>query len=103
MENKKELPTIVKLLIFTLVTGIFWAFFTIYRSFTSEPSPVVPAEILFPLTPKLDEKTIDEIKQRNFLETIPEISINVSESIIKPTPEATEEAEIEVSPEEGDQ
>ena len=67
MKNKKT-PSIIKLSIFTLITSIFWIFFSVYRIFTEEAPPKVSREILFPLSPKLDEKTILEIENRIFIE-----------------------------------
>lgn len=76
MKNKKKLPAIVTTLILTVITSIFWVFFTAYRSVTSKPQPAVPAEIILPLNPKLDTNTIEEIKNKSFLETIPDDRID---------------------------
>lgn len=58
MKNKK-LPSIVALMILTLITAIFWMMFSVYRSFT-KPAPVtVPEEVVSQLNPKLDTETIE--------------------------------------------
>ena len=75
MEEKKKLPPVVTTLILTALTSVFWIFFSVYRSLTDKPEPVVPAQILLPFNPKLDLETVDIIKTKNFLESIPETVI----------------------------
>ena len=62
--KKDKLPTIIALMIMTLITTIFWITFNIYRVFKQEPSPVVPEEIILQIDPKLDNSTIGQIKSR---------------------------------------
>ncbi|MFZ3301712.1 MAG: hypothetical protein WA152_03305 [Microgenomates group bacterium] len=58
MKNKK-LPSIVALMILTLITAIFWMMFSVYRSFT-KPAPVtVPEEVVNQINPRLDTETIE--------------------------------------------
>lgn len=58
--NKNKLPSLVVLLILTLITVVFWIMFSVYRTYTNkEVSTNVPREILLPISPNLDESTID--------------------------------------------
>lgn len=95
MQEKKDLPTFLRLLILTLITALAWVFFTIYRSFVKEPSPAVPADVILPLNPKLDNETMDQMQIKNYLDQIPEPVINV---LPQESEVATEEAELEQNP-----
>ncbi|MEK7168750.1 MAG: hypothetical protein AAB778_01945 [Patescibacteria group bacterium] len=63
MKNKK-LPSVVSLMILTLITSIFWMMFTIYRSFTKPTPTVVPDEVINQIVPKLDTETIEMMKTK---------------------------------------
>lgn len=63
MKNKK-LPSVVSLMILTLITSIFWMMFTIYRSFTKPTPTVVPDEVINQIVPKLDTETIGIMKTK---------------------------------------
>ncbi len=64
MKNKK-LPSIVVLMILTLITAIFWMMFSVYRSFTKPATVLVPEEVINQITPKLDTETIELINLKN--------------------------------------
>ncbi len=63
MKNKK-LPSLVILMILSLITGMFWIVFNVYRVFTTKPAPAVPEEVIMQLDPKLDTDTINEMRNR---------------------------------------
>jgi hypothetical protein len=63
MKNTK-LPAIITLMIMTLITTIFWISFNIYRVFKQEADPVVPEEVILQIDPKLDNTTIELIKNK---------------------------------------
>lgn len=65
MKNNK-LPSIVILLILTLITVVFWITFSIYRSFMERDlvTTIVTKDVLLPLTPKLDMETFEMIEKR---------------------------------------
>ncbi len=63
MKNKK-LPSIVALMILTLITAVFWIMFLIYKSFTSEVPNPIPEEITSQISPKLDTETIEIMKNK---------------------------------------
>jgi len=63
MKNKK-LPSLINLLILTVICTVFWVSFNIYRVFTNEPSPAVSEEILLPIDPTLDIQTLNVIKEK---------------------------------------
>lgn len=88
--KKNKLPSLVVVLILTLITVIMWVSFNIYRSLTSKPSPSVPANISEPLTPSLDTQTISQISSRIYLNEsqIPEVAPIIETSA---TPSATPE------------
>lgn len=63
MKNKK-LPSIVGLMILTLITSLFWISFSVYRSF-SDPLPIsVPDDVISQITPRLDTDTIEVMKNK---------------------------------------
>lgn len=62
--KKNKLPSLIVLMILTVLTVAFWILFTVYRSYTLGASVTVSDEITKPLTPKLDTETIELIKNR---------------------------------------
>ncbi|CAN5341781.1 hypothetical protein BH10PAT1_BH10PAT1_1940 [soil metagenome] len=96
--KKKRAPTAVTTAILTLITIFFWVGFEVYHSIIAKPAPPVAAEIINPLDPTLDTKSLDEIKNRQFLDentlnTIPTIApIIVETPLPSPTPVETASA-----------
>jgi hypothetical protein len=66
MKNNK-LPSLVSILILTLLTAITWVSFSIYRALTVSAPPGVPQSVSQPLTPTLDQDSINKIKSSIFL------------------------------------
>ena len=93
MKNLK-IPTFVTIVVLTTITMIFWAFFGVYRIFTKESPPEIPAEIIEPLDPNLDKNTLELLQGRIFFEEsqIPEIPI------LTPTPEELISPEVTITP-----
>ena len=83
--KKSSLPSLITLLIFTLITAFVWVVFTIYRAFSVKPPPSVPEEVSRPLDPKLDTETLKNIESKIFLDDsqIPEIQVSTT-----PVPQA---------------
>lgn len=73
---KTKLPSLVSILILTLVTTLAWVSFTVYRALTIKPAPVVPADISQPLSPTLDTETINSLQNKLYFDDsqVPEIS-----------------------------
>jgi hypothetical protein len=67
--KKDKLPSLVSILILTLITSVVWVALNIYRSFAQKPALVVPENISRPLTPTLDQDTINAIESTLFLDT----------------------------------
>ncbi len=63
MKNSK-LPSIVVLMILTLITVLFWISFSVYRSFKSPASVDVSPSVIAPLTPNFDTNTMEKVKTR---------------------------------------
>lgn len=86
--KRNKLPSLITVLILTLVTTVMWVSLSIYRAFSQKPTPSVPQEIVNPLTPTLDQKTMTQIGSSVFLDDsqIPEITITKPGS---PAPQAT--------------
>ncbi len=82
-----KLPSLISILILTLLTSVLWVSFNVYRALTAKPDPAVSAEILKPLTPSLDIATINQIRARVFLDEsqIPENAV-IAPSLPSPTP-----------------
>ena len=68
MKTRKKLPSIVTIAILTSVTAVFWLFFTAFRAFTKKEKIDVPTEILAPLNPKLDQKALEMLDSRYYIE-----------------------------------
>ena len=83
--KKNKLPSIVSILILTLLTIILWITLSIYHAFTTKPAASVPQEISAPLTPTLDQGTIKQITGAVYLDSS-QIPDNVTGS---PLPSAT--------------
>jgi hypothetical protein len=66
--KKKKLPSLVSILILTLITVFFWVAFDVYRLFTKPQDPVVPESVSLPLNPTLDQEVLNQLKQTVFLE-----------------------------------
>lgn len=62
--KKNKLPSLIILMILTVLTVAFWILFTIYRSYTLGVPVAVSDEITKPLTPKLDVDTIELMKNK---------------------------------------
>jgi hypothetical protein len=91
MKKNSKLPNIITILILTAITSGFWIIFGVYRIFTVKPDYKVPDEILAPFSPVLDQKVIDQMSQRFYLEEnqIPEtVVVNSNPSPI-PEPSTT--------------
>jgi hypothetical protein len=105
MKNLK-VPAFVTIVILTTITLIFWAFFGVYRVFTKQAAPDIPANIMEPLNPDLDKNILNLLQGRTYFEEgqVPEIPIltPTPEELISPevtiTPSASPAAEILVSP-----
>jgi hypothetical protein len=83
--NKTKLPSIISVLILTLITVIMWVSLDVYRAFKKPAQNIVSQEISQPLTPSLDQNSIKQIESRNFLNDsqIPDSILN------KATPSST--------------
>lgn len=84
-------PSLVTIVILTTITVVFWVFFSVYRVFTTQPSPSVPDEIIEPFSPNLDGATLTKLEGRTFFAegAIPTITI------LTPTPSALPSGELE--------
>lgn len=91
MKNTK-IPSLIPILIMTLITVVMWVSFDVYRALKSSTDAIVPTEVSLPLTPSLDQNTINQIKSRTFLNDsqIPDsIASSSPTPIIKKTPSPT--------------
>lgn len=66
--QKSKMPSLVSILILTLITVVVWISFDVYRLFNRPPDPVVPEEVSKPLDPTLDQETINQIESRLFFD-----------------------------------
>lgn len=64
MKNKNKLPSVIVIMILSVVTVLTWVIFSVLREFTKSPSTVVLPELILPLDPRLDTNTINEIETR---------------------------------------
>lgn len=66
--KKTKLPSIVSILLLTLITVVMWVTFDVYRLFNKTPDPIVPESVSIPLNPNLDTEIINQIEARTFLD-----------------------------------
>jgi len=107
MKKKGKRPALVNLAITALVTTVLWVGFESFRSFSIEPSPTVPEEILQPFSPTLDSQALNELQNKIHLEEFeigntvllgsPDLSNIIEEEEDEgiTIPEATEEAQLQ--------
>lgn len=99
--HKSKLPSLVTILVLTLITSLMWVGLSIYRAFTTAAPPTVPKEVLQPLDPTLDTDTINMVESSLFFNEsqIPAISLATNAPTPKPiAPLATPVATPEVIP-----
>jgi hypothetical protein len=77
--KKNKLPSIISILVLTLLTILLWITLSVYRAFITKPTASVPEEVSAPLTPTLDANTIKQIEGGVYL-TGSEIPDNVTGS-----------------------
>jgi hypothetical protein len=86
----------------TLITILVWIGFDVYRIFTQEEQPYVPADQLVPLNPKIDQEIIDQVAQGAFWEK-GEYTLPVPIPPREEAPSETEEVEEVEESEEGEE
>jgi hypothetical protein len=80
MKNNK-LPSLISILILTLLTAITWVSFSIYRALTISAPPSIPQDISQPLTPTLDQNSISKIESSIFLD-----DSQIPQNVVSETP-----------------
>ncbi len=63
MKNNK-LPSLIVLMILTVITVLFWISFSVYRTLTKTTEPPVGASVLAPIVPSLDTQTMDNVENK---------------------------------------
>lgn len=66
--KKNRLPSLITILVLTLLTSIIWVSFSVYRAITAKPPESVPSVVSNPLTPTLDTPEINKIESSIFLD-----------------------------------
>lgn len=83
--KKNKLPSLITILILTLITSILWVSLSTYRAFTAKPPESVPKEISDPITLTLDQTAIKKIESGIFFD-----SSQIPENVVAaPSPTAT--------------
>jgi hypothetical protein len=62
--KKNKLPSLIVLMILTLITTMFWIMFSIYRVFVTKTDIVVPTEFVTQIDTHLDLEVINSMKNR---------------------------------------
>ena len=77
---KTKPPSLVSVLILTLITVIMWVTFDVYRLFNKPVTPSVPENVSRQIDPTLDQSAIDQLESRIFLDDsqIPDTVISKS-------------------------
>jgi cytoskeletal protein RodZ len=90
--KKNKLPSLITILVLTLLTSIIWVSFSVYRAITAKPPESVPSAVSAPLVPTFDTPEINKIESSLFLDNsqIPQNLITASTPPkITPTPVPT--------------
>ena len=66
--KKDKLPSLITILVLTLLTSILWVSFSVYRAITAKPAESVPSAVSDPITPTLDQNEINKIESAVFLD-----------------------------------
>lgn len=66
--KKAKLPSLVTVLILTLITVVVWVTFDVYRLFNKAAVPVVPESVSLPLNPTLDVDAINQFESKSFID-----------------------------------
>ena len=83
--KKRKLPSLISILILTVLTSVVWISVSAYLAFTSKPAISVSKEISDPITPTLDQDTMKKIETKLYFD-----SSQISESAVTlPTPGTT--------------
>jgi hypothetical protein len=67
--KKNKLPSLISILILTLLTGVLWVSLEVYRTLTIKPAESVPEAISNPITPTLDQNVIKKIESAVFIDS----------------------------------
>lgn len=103
--DKNKLPSLISILILTLLTAIVWVSLSIYRALTVSAPPSVPQNVSQSLTPTLDQSSISKIESGIFFNDtqIPQNVVNATSTnapvaTLRPSPTPTLEATPTASP-----
>jgi len=66
--KKTKVPSIVAVMILTVITISSWIVFSVVRVFQTEPTLSIPPEILNPLNPNYDKTAVDKIEKRIYFD-----------------------------------
>jgi hypothetical protein len=83
--KKNKLPSLITIMILTLITSVLWVSFSTYRAFTAKPSESVAKEISEPINLTLDQNVIKKIESGIFFDNT-QISNNVTVASASPFP-----------------
>jgi len=64
---KTKIPSLIVVLIFTLITTLSWVGFSIYRAVISKPAPVISDAVSKELDPNLDSSMIEKLRVKIFI------------------------------------
>jgi hypothetical protein len=98
--KKNKLPSLVSILILTLLTSVVWVSLSVYWAVKTKPPESVPKAVSEPLTPTLDQDTISKIESGMFLDNsqIPQNITTGSSPLPSPIPEKTPVASSSATP-----
>jgi cellobiose-specific phosphotransferase system component IIC len=66
--KKNKLPSLILILILTLLTGVIWVSLEVYRTLTIKPAESVPEAVSNPINPILDQNIIKKIESAVFID-----------------------------------
>lgn len=94
---KQKTPNIVPVLVLSLITTVTWIFFSVYTAITAKPAPAVPDKVSQSLDPTLDQKTVENIKAKLFLDESQISTASFSALFSKPSPTPSPEPKPEAT------
>lgn len=103
MKNNKRIPSVVILIILTMLMVFLWIGFSIYNALNTQPPVEVPPEIMAPLDPTLNQEYLNQLPNTIYFDNVSSgttqiVIINQVEASPTASPEATPIATESASP-----
>ncbi len=87
--GKNKTPNLVISATLTLITAVFWIFFSLVKAVVTKPTLNIPEEVVEPFSPNLDQQSLSGLGKRSFYEPGEANAISTPTPSLSPTPTFT--------------